>query len=257
MASIGVLDSGVGGLSVLREIHRQLPLIDTLYFADQLHVPYGPRPHSEIDAFVDVIVRYFLAQDVDAVVLACHAASAASLKPLRQRYPQVPFVGIEPAVKPAAEATQSGAIGVLTTQATADGRLYQRVVRRFTQHVTVYTHVVPELVAMVEAGDFSHERVRSVATQLPLDEIDQLVLACTHFPFLADVIQEVVGQTITLVDPGPAVARQVARILPGHAGNGARRYITSGKLTDFQVQIERLIGATEVAETAGAIFAHE
>ncbi len=150
--SIGVLDSGVGGLSVLREIHRLLPEIPTLYYADQAHIPYGPRSADEIRGFVTAITRLLIDQGAGVIVIACHAASAASLHPLRQQYPHVPFVGMEPAVKPAAEATQSGVIGVLTTQATADGALYRRVLAQYAADVQVLTQVAPELVTMVEQG---------------------------------------------------------------------------------------------------------
>ncbi|HRF96329.1 MAG TPA: glutamate racemase, partial [Aggregatilineales bacterium] len=109
---IGVFDSGVGGLSVLREIHRLLPNIPTVYFADQKHVPYGPRPHAQIYGFVRQVVEFLIEQGAEVIVLACHAGSAASLYPLREAYPHIPFVGIEPAVKPASIATKSGVIGV-------------------------------------------------------------------------------------------------------------------------------------------------
>ena len=121
---------GVGGLSVLREIHRLLPEIPTLYYADQAHIPYGPRSADEIREYVKAITEFLIGQGAGVIVIACHAASAASLQPLRQQYPDVPFVGMEPAVKPAAEATRSGVVGVLTTQATADGALYRRVLAR-------------------------------------------------------------------------------------------------------------------------------
>jgi glutamate racemase len=259
MPSVGVLDSGVGGLSVLRAIHQHLPTVDTIYFADQRHVPYGPRPHAQIHHFVDAIARYFIAQGVDAVVLACHAASAASLKRLRGAYPDMSFVGIEPAVKPAAQATKTGVIGVLTTQATADGALYQRVVARFAQNVTVHTCVTPELVTLVEDQQTNNSAaLQAVLSALPLTHIDQLVLACTHFPFLADAIQAIIGAHVTLVDPGPAVARQVARVIPAAMGQGTRRYVTSGHTATLYAQVTQLLHQTDVTvEFAGDIFTDE
>ncbi|MCC6802512.1 MAG: aspartate/glutamate racemase family protein, partial [Anaerolineae bacterium] len=143
---MGVLDSGVGGLSVLREIHRLLPGVPTFYFADQAHIPYGPRSADEIRGYVESIADFLIGQGAAVIVMACHSASAASLTDLRARNPHIPIVGMEPAVKPAAEATRSGVIGVLTTQATANGALYKRVVARFAANVRVITQVAPELV---------------------------------------------------------------------------------------------------------------
>ena len=128
------------------------PISPTLYYADQAHLPYGPRSADEIRRFVEAIADFLIGQGAAVIVMACHAASAASLHHLRARYPQIPIVGMEPAVKPAAEATRSGVIGVLTTQATADGALYRRVVARYAANVRVITQVAPELVTMVEQG---------------------------------------------------------------------------------------------------------
>lgn len=244
--SIGVLDSGVGGLSVLREIHRLLPEVPTLYYADQAHIPYGPRSADEIRGFVTAITRFLIDQGAGVIVIACHAASAASLQPLRQQYPDVPFVGMEPAVKPAAEATRSGVIGVLTTQATADGALYRRVLARYAAHVKVLTQVAPELVTMVEQGrqddPASDAVLHRLVDPLVAEGADQLVLACTHFPFLSEALRRVTD--LPLVDPSAAVARQVERVLPSsvRAARGEHRYFTSGDSTAFPAMVERLIG---------------
>jgi glutamate racemase len=130
---IGVFDSGLGGLSVLREIHRLLPNHPTLYFADQGHMPYGPRDPAEIHTFSRGITQFLLDRDAAVIVIACHSASANSLEKLRVEFPQVPFVGVEPAIKPAASASKSGVVGVLTTKATAEGPLYHRVLERFAR----------------------------------------------------------------------------------------------------------------------------
>lgn len=233
--AIGVLDSGVGGLSVLRAIHDRLPDVATLYFGDQAHVPYGPRPAQEIRVFVEQISAFLLEQDAQVIVVACHAASAAGLYTLRERFPQVPIVGMEPAVKPAVEATRSGTIGVLTTQATADGTLYRNLLERYSGSVQIVTQVAPELVRIAEEGSQHTPQSRAIiAAQLePLLQAgaDQIALACTHFPFLQAVIAELAGDGVRLIDPGPAVARQVERVLPaGLRGNPQpeRRYYTSG-----------------------------
>ena len=249
---IGVLDSGVGGLSVLQHIHRLLPDVPTLYFADQGHVPYGPRPAHEIAAYITAIARFLMGQGARVIVVACHAASAASLYHLRAAYPDVPFVGIEPAVKPAAAATRSGIIGVLTTKATAEGQLYQQVLERFAGDVRVLTRIAPDLVDIVEQGQqhspAGREALRRHVGALTAAGADQIVLACTHFPFLADEIRALAGPHVTLVDPGPAVARRVAQVLPQPATGGnnpARvedRYFTSGDPARFGELLVLLLG---------------
>lgn len=248
-AKIGVLDSGIGGLSVLREIHRRLPDQPTVYVGDQLHLPYGPRPLAEIHSYVDGITRFLRAQGVAVVVLACHAASAASLYRLRDAYPDMPFVGIEPAVKPAVEATHSGIVGVLTTQATADGALYRRVVARFAGSARILTQVAPSLVTLAERpntpDDVARDIVRDSVQPLLDAGADQIVLACTHFPFIAHWIEQIAGPTVTLVDPGPAVARQVERVLPAavtfETSPVAHRYYTSGDPQAMRDALRRLL----------------
>jgi glutamate racemase len=244
--AVGVFDSGVGGLSVLREIHGLLPDIPTLYYADQAHVPYGPRNPEEIHSFVEASVRFLIERGAAMVVLACHVASATSLHPLRACFPQIPFVGMEPAVKPAAEATHSGVIGVLTTQATADGALYRRVVAEYAAHVRVITQIVPELVIMVERqtqdAPESQAILRDYVEPLVAAGADQIVLACTHFPFLKDVLRRITD--VPLVDPSAAVARQVRRVLPPNIRpvKDEHCYFTSGSPEQFRVTLKHLIG---------------
>jgi glutamate racemase len=247
---IGMLDSGLGGLSILREVRHQLPHEDVLYFADQGHVPYGPRPLEEIRGFARGITRFLLARQAKVIVVACNAASAAGLHHLRERFPQVPFVGMEPAVKPAAERTRSGVIGVITTKATYQGELFASVVDRFASGVKVMTQVCPDFVTLVEEGQLEGPSVRATAEVYlkPLLEggIDQLVLGCTHFPFLSSTLQEVVGPGVEIVDPSPAVARQTKRVIgecqnaPDHIGQIS--YFTSGDPHHFRAMAARLMG---------------
>ncbi len=250
-AFVGVLDSGVGGLSVLREIHRLLPDTPTLYYADQAHLPYGTRTAAEICRFVEAIADFLIGQGAALIVLACHSASAAALEHLRKRYPEIPIVGIEPAVKPAAEATHSGVIGVLTTQATADGALYRRVVARYAAHVRVITGVSPELVTMVEQGSPDEALLRRCIEPMLAAGADQIVLACTHFPFLKAQIAQITD--VTLVDPGAAVARQVRRVLPPsvHSQASINRYYTSGSPEQLHAMLKGLIGVD--AEVDGGL----
>ena len=214
---IGVFDSGVGGLSVLRAIWQELPFTPAIYLADQMHVPYGQRPIEEVRAFSLGIVRFFLKQGVKLIVVACNAASAASLRLLRETFPGIPFVGMEPAIKPAAETTLSGVVGVLATPATFQGELYASVVERFASDVLILQHICPGLVNQIENGNLDGKDTRNILEDallpmLPLG-IDTVVLGCTHYPFVIPLIQAIVGDEVRVIDPAPAVARQTRRLL--------------------------------------------
>jgi glutamate racemase len=191
---IGIFDSGVGGLSVLRVIRERLPAQAVLYLADQAHVPYGPRPMEEVYAFSEAITRYLLGQGARLIVVACNTASAAALYPLRAAFPDIPFVGMEPAVKPAAEVTHSGVVGVLATPATFQGALYASVVERFASGVTVLQDVCPGLVGRIEAGDLDGPQTRAILEKalrpMLARGMDTVVMGCTHYPFVIPVIQD-------------------------------------------------------------------
>jgi glutamate racemase len=257
-ALIGVLDSGVGGLSILREIHRALPAHPTLYYADQAHLPYGIRPRTEIFSFTQAITHWMLERGASMIVLACNAASAGSLYELRETFPNIPFVGIEPAVKPAAEATRTGVIGVLTTQTTADGDLFKRTVAKYAASVRVITQVAGELVHLVERGDWDTPDGRAMLKRnvAPILEggADQIALACTHFPFLKPSLAALAGEGVTLVDPSLPVARQVERVLvrEGILASVDRHpehtYVTSGSAERLRVMLHQLIGVDSYVE---------
>lgn len=242
-APIGVFDSGVGGLSVLKAIHQEHPQENILYLADQAHVPYGPRTLEQVQQFSEAITRYFLSQNAKLVVVACNTASAAALHYLRQQFPDTPFVGMEPAVKPAAETTQSGVVGVLATPATFQGELYASVVERFANGVEIMQNTCPGLVEQIELGSLAGEQTRDILTRAlapMLDAgIDTVVLGCTHYPFVIPMIQELVGPQVRVIDPAPAIARQVGRLLDQRqlhsptTGIGETRYYTSGDLVKF------------------------
>jgi glutamate racemase len=219
-APIAIFDSGVGGLSVLRAVQHSLPHESLFYLGDQAHVPYGPRPRTQVQDFAEAITRYLLDQGAKMIVVACNAASAAALHYLRQTFPAVPFVGMEPAVKPAAEQTVSGVVGVLATPATFQGELYASVLERFAQEVRVLQDTCPGLVAQIERGNLNGPETRRIL-ELALrpmiaQNIDTIVLGCTHYPFVIPLIQEIVGPGVRVIDPAPAVARQVARLLDLH-----------------------------------------
>jgi glutamate racemase len=215
--SIGVFDSGVGGLSVWREIVRQLPEESTLYLADQAHVPYGSRSLAEVREYAAAITRFLLSRGAKVIVIACNTASAAALHHLRCTFPHVPFVGMEPAVKPAVERTRTGAIGVIATPATFQGTLFASLIERYAGDVQVLTQICPGLVEAVEEGAWdaseTEDLLRACLTPLKQARIDQLVLGCTHYPLLRTTIERVLGPGIAVIDPAPAVARQTGRVL--------------------------------------------
>lgn len=214
---IGVFDSGVGGLSVLRAIWRELPGEEVIFLADQAHVPYGARPLEEVRGFSEDITRFLLDQGANLIVVACNTASAAALHHLRRTFPDTPFVGMEPAVKPAAERTQSGVVGVLATPATFQGELYASVVERFASGVRLLTHTCPGLVAQIEAGELRSPSTRAILEEalLPMlaQGIDTIVLGCTHYPFVIPLIEDITGSAVRVIDPAGAVARQARRLL--------------------------------------------
>ncbi|MGQ9466403.1 MAG: glutamate racemase [Anaerolineae bacterium] len=247
---IGVFDSGVGGLSVWREIVRELPDVPTLYVADQAHIPYGPRPLEEVRRFAEGITRFLLERGAAVVVLACNTASAAALRHLRVVFPQVPFVGMEPAVKPAVQRTRNGRVGVIATPATFQGELFAALLERFARDVHVLPQVCPGLVEAVEAGALeapeTEALLRNCLEPLLAAGIDELVLGCTHYPFLRPLMERIVGPEVEIVDPAPAVARQVRRVLIGAglppAARADHTFYTTGDPAQFARALERLIG---------------
>ncbi|MEN8242721.1 MAG: glutamate racemase [Chloroflexota bacterium] len=255
---IAVFDSGVGGLSVLKAIHQQLPAEHVLYFADQAHVPYGPRTMSEVQQYSESITSHFLSQNAKLIVVACNTASAAALHHLREKFPATPFVGMEPAVKPAAEHTQSGVVGVLATPATFQGELYASVVERFASDVEIIQDTCSGLVEQIEAGNFSGEQPRAILTKAltPMLKrgIDTVVLGCTHYPFVIPMIEEIVGTEVQVIDPAPAVARQVGRLLDQeglanpNTSLGETRYLTSGDLDQYKKILNTLSFSDQVDE---------
>lgn len=213
---IGIFDSGLGGLSVAREIHALLPSEDLLYLADSAYCPYGGRPLAEIEERAHHLTETLLAAGAKLIVVACNTATIAAVEGLRATYP-VAFVGMEPAVKPAVAATRSGVVGVLATGAALNGEKFHQLVARHAGGVRVITRPCPGLVERVESGDLTGEKTAELIRQyaLPLVEqgADTLVLGCTHYPLLRPLIQAIVGPHIQLIDTGAAVARQVGRLL--------------------------------------------
>ena len=216
-APIGVFDSGVGGLSVLREIRALLPNESLLYVADSGHVPYGEKSPEFIRERCRVLAEFLLAQGAKALVLACNTATVAGVAELRELYPQLPLVGMEPAVKPAAAATQSGVVGVLATTGTLKSAKFAALLDRFASDVRVITQPCPGLVERIEAGELdsaaTRELLQGFVAPLLAEGCDTLILGCTHYPFIKPLLRTLVPVSITLIDTGAAVARQVQRLL--------------------------------------------
>jgi glutamate racemase len=251
---IGVFDSGIGGLSVLRAIQRQMPAQPAIYFADQGHVPYGARPLAEVRQFSEQIARFLLARGARLIVVACNTASAAALHHLRQVLPEVPFVGMEPAVKPAAESTLSGVVGVLATPATFQSALYASVVERFGQGVTILQDTCPGLVQQIEAGDLNGPATRAILetalAPMLAAGIDTVVMGCTHYPFVIPLIQQITGPGVRIIDPAPSVARQAGRLLETHgwlapgSAPAPLTFFTSGSALALEKRLPLLFNGT-------------
>lgn len=250
-APIGVFDSGVGGLSVLRELRRELPGEDFVYYADSAHCPYGGQSQAAIQTRAVAITDELLAAGSKLIVVACNTATIAAVEHLRATYP-VPFVGMEPAVKPACAQTRSGVVGVLATGAALAGEKFHRLVAQHAGGVRVITQPCPGLVECVEAGELKGPRVQALLLKylepLLVAGADVLVLGCTHYPFLRPLIERLAGSQVAVLDTGAAVARQTRRLLerdgalqPSTAAGGFE-WRTSGGSAALAPIVERLLG---------------
>ena len=256
---IGVFDSGVGGLSVLRALVAELPGEDFVYVADSGHCPYGPRPKPEIQRLSHAMTEFLVQQGVKLVVVACNTASAAALAYLRATFP-IPFVGMVPALKPAAGRTRTGHVGVLATEGTFQGELFADVVARFGQGVQVHVQVGQGLVELVEAGEVEGPRAEAAVERClrPLLDagVDTLVLGCTHYPFLTPTLERVGQGRLTVVEPSAAIAAQTRRVLAERGWlnpqpRGSRRYYTTGDADQVAAIASRLLGQPVIVNQMG------
>lgn len=244
--TIGVFDSGVGGLSVLHHIRHALPQARLVYVADSGHVPYGDKPSSYIEQRSHTLARFLIAQGASAIVIACNTATAAAAASLRKQF-DMPIIGMEPAVKPAVAATQSGVVGVLATTGTLESARFAALLERYGEEVEIVTQSCPGLVEQVEQGDLNgiatRELIERYTAPLLARGADTLILGCTHYPFLAPLIHEVVGNDITLVDTGAAVAKQLQR-----------RIQTELRQSDYEGRNDELFYTSGAAEQASRIM---
>jgi len=218
--AIGIFDSGVGGTSIWKEIHRLLPHENTIYLADSLNAPYGPKGK---DAIIDLSIKnteFLLNKNCKLIVVACNTATTNAIDYLRAHY-QVPFIGIEPAIKPAALQTKTGAIGILATKGTLSSTLFSRTARLFASNIQVVEQIGNGIVELIESGKLHSEAMTSLLTSYlePMikADIDYLVLGCTHYPYLIPILSELLPKHVTIIDSGAAVARQTQAILNEHS----------------------------------------
>lgn len=249
-APVGVFDSGVGGLSVLRHLRAQLPHETLIYCADSRHTPYGSKTPEQIHARSLTLTEFLLAQGAKAIVVACNTATAAAVGALRARF-SVPVIGMEPAVKPAAAATRSGVVGVLATVGTLQSAQFAALLESYGQGVEVVMQACHGLVECVERGELeapaTQALVRAYVSPLLAQGADTLVLGCTHYPFLRSLIEREAGPGVAIIDTGAAVARQLQRRLAEQdllaPVGGGETFWTSGEAGAAESVMSRLWGS--------------
>ncbi len=251
--AIGVFDSGVGGLSVLRAIRAALPHENLVYVADSGHAPYGDQTDAHITQRTLAVGNWLAEQGVKAITIACNTATVVAAKSLREQT-HLPVVAIEPAIKPAVALTRSGVVGVLATSQTVQSAAVARLVELYGAEKRIVLQACPGLVEQVERADLHSAEteglLRQFVTPLLAQGADTLVLGCTHYPFLRDSIQRVAGEGVTLLDPAEAVARELTRRLSNNGSlstqteSGRVQFYTTGDMAQTQHAVMRLWGAT-------------
>ena len=254
---IGVFDSGVGGLSILRAIRHELPEEDLLYIGDSQFAPYGDKPSPIVRERSIAMTEFLTQQGAKAIVVACNTATGIAVDALRSRF-EIPIVAIEPAVKPAASRTRSGVVGVLATTGTVSSPNLARLVNRHGIDVRFLIQPCPGLADQVEKGELSGERTRALVEQyvrpLTSQGADVLVLGCTHYPFLRSVIQDVAGEAVEILDPADAVARELRRrleaagLLARTGRKGTQRFFTTGARDTASAMMGQLWGESVEVE---------
>lgn len=248
-APIGVFDSGVGGLSVMLQIRDLLPAENIIYIADSAHCPYGTRPPKVIHQRTMALSKFLISQKVKTIVIACNTASSASLNRLRELY-KIPIIGMEPALKPAAQLTKNKKIGILATGATLAGKRYNSLMRRYGNGVTIVSQPCPGLVELVESGQIEGPEAKIILKKYinPLikENIDTIVLGCTHYPFLRPLIESITGRGVHVIDTGEAVAKRVKNILTENnllnpnQKRGYEKFFTSGDVKKVHAVMQKL-----------------
>ncbi len=246
---VGIFDSGVGGLSVLQHIHQLLPNENLLYVADSGHAPYGCRDEAYIEQRSRIITEYLLAQGAKVIVIACNTATASIIETFRQQY-GIPFIGVEPGIKPAIAFTKNNKIGVMATSGTISSERYKDLSLRYTKSISLYNQSCPGLADQVEAGLLDTPEtfllLEKYLSRLLSRQVDTIVLGCTHYSFLSVPIKAIICDSIELVDTSRAIAEQLLRVLAQEfmakkSGAGNVQYLTTGSIEKTQVTMSRLL----------------
>lgn len=260
-APIGVFDSGAGGLTILSALRQELPYENYIYFGDTGHCPYGTRTDAEIIELSVQANRFLVGKGAKLIVVACNTASQAALNTLRATFPSVHFVGVVPAVKPAARATKKGRIGIAATNQAAKAIYLQQLIDEFAEGIQAFAVGCPELVTLVEHGEFDgpvvEETVKQALEPVLKEDIDVLVLGCTHFPALRSVIERITAHQVRIIDSGSAIARRTHYVLDAerliHPTNsnqerrGELQVWCSGDARAFSIVASKLLGYAVVA----------
>lgn len=236
---IGIFDSGVGGLTIYLEIKKILPRESYIYFADQKNIPYSGKPKGELEKITSGIIRFLLKNKAKIIVIACNTATVYAIDYLRSKF-DVPIIGTVPVVKTASERTRNGRIGILSTIATAKSRYQKKLIEKFTNGLAVFNVGTDEIVPFIETGEINSVKLKKSLMDIlkQFSEIDVLALGCSHYPFLKKKIQQILGSKILILDSGPAVARQVSRVvLTKNILSNKKsytRFFTTGSREDFE-----------------------
>jgi len=248
---IGILDSGVGGLSIWKEIVRELPGESTIYMADSINCPYGDKTSREIYILAKKLVQFLLDKKVKLIVLACNTITVFCIDKLRIDFPDIPIVGTVPAVKTAAEKTKNKKIGILSTESTAKSEYQKNLIRTFAKDCFVINKGDSELVPYIEKGDTKSEKVKKILRNIIEDfiakDVDTITLGCSHFPFLKDEIKGIMEDRVKILDSGKAIARRVRRVLANNnnlsfANSPSYGFYTTGNSEEFEVVAKKLVG---------------
>ncbi|HLG79078.1 MAG TPA: glutamate racemase [Ktedonobacteraceae bacterium] len=252
-APIGVFDSGAGGLTILSSLRQRLPHEDYIYLGDTAHCPYGTRSEAEITELSLQACRFLIEQGVKLIVVACNTASQAALATLRATYPAIPFIGVVPAVKPASRMTKRGRIGIAATNRASKAAYLRQLIDDYASGLQVYAVGCPELVTLVEAGQLEgpevEETLRHSFAPLITQDVDVIVLGCTHFPALRSAIERVVGPQVQVIDSGSAIGRRTHSVLdtegllyPDESHEGALQIWCSGDAQHFSEVASKVLG---------------
>jgi glutamate racemase len=245
---IGIFDSGVGGLTILPEVSRLLPLENFIFVADQKNVPYGGKSQKQLQEYTDKILSFFVKNNVKAVIVACNTATVYAIDFLREKY-DIPIIGVVPVIKTIANLTKTKKTAVFSTPATAKSIYLKKLIDKFAPDVKVYKINGTGLEELIETGDLESEKIDKILHEslefLLKKDVDAIALGCTHYPFLKDKIQKIVGKNVTVVDSGGAVARRTREILiNNNILAGERRedfYYTTGDKIKFANAVKTLL----------------